>query len=240
VSPKNTLSPSFPFAAPRSTTRALRAWQQTALDAYRAKSPRVFLAVATPGAGKTTFALRVASELIAAGVVQAVTVVTPTEHSSTSGPRRPTRPGSRSTPPFRNGQGAASRDYTGVAVTYAGRGAPRAPPAADRGPPHPRHPRRDPPRRRRAELGRRRTRAFTPATRRLGLTGTPFRSDTSPIPFVTYAPMSDGITRSVADYVYGYGQAPRDRVVRASGSRRSPGGRGDETARQITPLRNSL
>jgi superfamily II DNA or RNA helicase len=122
VSPKNTLSPSFPFAAPRSTTRALRAWQQTALDAYRAKSPRDFLAVATPGAGKTTFALRVASELIAAGVVQAVTVVTPTEHSSTSGPRRPTRPGSRSTPPSATGRAPhpattpASRSPTQVAA----------------------------------------------------------------------------------------------------------------------------
>jgi superfamily II DNA or RNA helicase len=30
--------------------------------------------------------------------------------------------------------------------------------------------------------------AFEPATRRLALTGTPFRSDINPIPFVTYAP----------------------------------------------------
>ena len=30
--------------------------------------------------------------------------------------------------------------------------------------------------------------AFEPATRRLALTGTPFRSDVNPIPFVTYAP----------------------------------------------------
>ena len=38
--------------------------------------------------------------------------------------------------------------------------------------------------------------AFEPATRRLCLTGTPFRSDTSPIPFVTYAEGRDGIRRS--------------------------------------------
>ena len=53
------------------TAGALRAWQQEALDAYLARQgpgARDFLAVATPGAGKTTFALRVASELLAAGV----------------------------------------------------------------------------------------------------------------------------------------------------------------------------
>ncbi len=49
--------------------------------------------------------------------------------------------------------------------------------------------------------------AFDPAIRRLALTGTPFRSDTSPIPFVEYAEDSDGIRRSKADYTYGYGSA---------------------------------
>ena len=48
--------------------------------------------------------------------------------------------------------------------------------------------------------------AFEPATRRLALTGTPFRSDTSPIPFVTYARGRDGVRRSAADYTYGYGR----------------------------------
>src|ERR1044071_2574404 len=42
-----------------------------------------FLAVATPGAGKTTFALRIAAELLAHGTIEAVTVVTPTEHLKT-------------------------------------------------------------------------------------------------------------------------------------------------------------
>ncbi len=49
--------------------------------------------------------------------------------------------------------------------------------------------------------------AFEPATRRLGLTGTPFRSDANPIPFVTYLPDADGSLRSSSDYVYGYGPA---------------------------------
>ena len=41
--------------------------------------------------------------------------------------------------------------------------------------------------------------AFAPATRRLALTGTPFRTDVNPIPFVSYAPGADGVPRSVAD-----------------------------------------
>ena len=56
--------------------------------------------------------------------------------------------------------------------------------------------------------------AFEPATRRLALTGTPFRSDVNPIPFVTYAPGDDGVPRSVADFTYGYAHALADHVVR--------------------------
>ena len=56
--------------------------------------------------------------------------------------------------------------------------------------------------------------AFEPAHRRLALTGTPFRSDVNPIPFVTYAPGGDGVPRSVADYTYGYADALADHVVR--------------------------
>ena len=77
------LSPAFPLRAPWGTADALRAWQQEALDAYLARdgaAARDFLAVATPGAGKTTFALRVASELLERRLVEAVTVVAPTEH----------------------------------------------------------------------------------------------------------------------------------------------------------------
>jgi hypothetical protein len=56
--------------------------------------------------------------------------------------------------------------------------------------------------------------AFGPATRRLSLTGTPFRTDTAPIPFVTYAPDEKGIRTSLTDYSYGYGRALADGVVR--------------------------
>src|SRR5438045_6876974 len=56
--------------------------------------------------------------------------------------------------------------------------------------------------------------AFEPARRRLALTGTPFRSDATPIPFVSYVPDADGGRRSASDYVYGYGPALDDGVVR--------------------------
>jgi superfamily II DNA or RNA helicase len=46
------------------------------------------------------------------------------------------------------------------------------------------------------------------------MTGTPFRSDDNPIPFVTYAADGSGALRSVSDSCYGYGEALRDGVVR--------------------------
>ena len=50
------------------------------MERYLEEQPRDFLAVATPGAGKTTFALTLASWLLHHHVVQQVTVVAPTEH----------------------------------------------------------------------------------------------------------------------------------------------------------------
>ena len=62
------LPPAFPGRAPWGTAGKLRAWQAAALEQYLTTAPRDFLAVATPGAGKTTFALRIATELLQAGV----------------------------------------------------------------------------------------------------------------------------------------------------------------------------
>ena len=69
------------YAAP--DTQALRGWQRRALVRYLGAKPRDFLAVATPGAGKTAFALRIAGELLADGTVERITVVVPTEHLKT-------------------------------------------------------------------------------------------------------------------------------------------------------------
>jgi len=61
-------------------SRPLRGWQRRALVKYLAGQPRDFVAVATPGSGKTTFALRVAAELLSHRAVEQITVVLPTEH----------------------------------------------------------------------------------------------------------------------------------------------------------------
>src|SRR5262249_49913308 len=81
--------------------------------------------------------------------------------------------------------------------------------------------------------------AFEPAVRRLMLTGTPFRSDDNPIPFVTYERGADGLARSRADTVYGYAEALRDGVVRPviflaySGETRWRTSAGDELAARL-------
>ncbi|HVN10485.1 MAG TPA: DEAD/DEAH box helicase [Kineosporiaceae bacterium] len=234
------LPPAYPERAPWGTASKLRAWQQDALDAYLRSTPRDFLAVATPGAGKTTFALRVATELLERGTAQRVTVVCPTEHLKRQWADAAHRVGIRLDPSFRNSQGAHGRDFDGVAVTYA---QVATKPALHR-----------------ARTEARRTlviideihhggdalswgdavrEAFEPATRRLALTGTPFRSDTSPIPFVQYEPGPDGVRRSRADHSYGYGEALRDGVVRPviflsySGQMRWRTKAGDEVAARL-------
>ena len=198
-----------------SGSRPLRAWQRRALTRYLAARPRDFLAVATPGAGKTTFALRVASELLADRTIANVTIVAPTEHLKHQWADAAHRVGISIDPGFRNAAGATARGFSGVAVTYAGVAA------------HPAlHRNRTEARRTLVILdevhhagdsrswGEAVVESFAPATRRLSLTGTPFRSDVHPIPFITYAPGPDGVPRSVADHVYGYEQALRDNVVR--------------------------
>jgi len=209
------LSPAYPERAARGTADKLRAWQAEALDLYFEREPRDFLAAATPGAGKTTFALRLAVELIARRVVDRVTVVAPTEHLKRQWADAAHRVGLRLNPAFANGDAWDGRQFHGLAVTYAQVAV-------------------------RASLHREITEsartlvildevhhggdalswgdaireAFQPATRRLSLTGTPFRSDTAPIPFVTYAPDDKGIRTSQTDYSYGYGRALQDGVVR--------------------------
>lgn len=209
------LSPAFPERAAWGTAAKLRAWQQAALTAYLQADPRDFLAVATPGAGKTTYALRLATELLGRGTISAVTIVAPTEHLKTQWADAAAKVGLHIDPKFSNSSARHSSEYDGVALTYAQVAS-------------------------KPSLHRTRTEsaptlvildeihhggdalswgdaireAFEPATRRLALTGTPFRSDTSPIPFVTYAEDRDGIRRSSADYTYGYAEALRDGVVR--------------------------
>ena len=207
------LPPAFPARAPWGTAGKLRAWQQRALDRYFEKQPRDFLAVATPGAGKTTFALTLASYLLHNHLVQQLTVVAPTEHLKKQWAEAAARIGIHLDPAYSSGP--VSRDYHGVVVTYAGVG---VNPMLHRNRTEARktlvildeiHHAGDT-----HSWGEACFEAFEPATRRLALTGTPFRSDTNPIPFVGYEAGGDGIRKSVADYTYGYGHALADHVVR--------------------------
>ncbi|QEO10843.1 DEAD/DEAH box helicase [Protaetiibacter larvae] len=214
------LPPSFPERAAWGTAGKLRAWQEEALSAYfdptvNPASRRDFLVSATPGAGKTTFALRLASELLQRRLIDRITVVAPTEHLKVQWADAAHRAGIRLDPRFSNRHGRESRQFHGVVVTYAAVAV-------------------------RASLHRELTtsartlvildevhhagdtlswgdavhEAFAGAERRLSLTGTPFRSDTSPIPFVRYARDARGVRLSQTDYAYGYGRALRDGVVR--------------------------
>ena len=209
------LSPAYPERAARGTADRLRAWQAEALDEYFATEPRDFLAAATPGAGKTTFALRLAAELLARRTVDRVVVVAPTEHLKRQWADAAHRVGIRLDPAFRNAHRVVARSFHGVAVTYA---QVAAQPFVHRVLVE-----QDPTLVILDEVhhggdalswGDALREAYTGATRRLSLSGTPFRSDTSPIPFVTYVDDGDGVRVSRTDYQYGYGRALQDGVVR--------------------------
>jgi len=196
----NDLPPAYPDRAAWGTATKLRAWQSAAVEQYFASSPKDFLAVATPGAGKTTFALTVAAELLSRRLVDRITVVAPTEHLKTQWADAAARAGIPIDPTYAGRKGKTSKDYVGVAVTYAGVA---ANPLAHRI---------------RTERfktlvildevhhagdalswGEAVREAFEPAARRVALTGTPFRSDINPIPFVSYAPDDDGGPTSPTD-----------------------------------------
>lgn len=234
------LPPAYPDRAAWGTATKLRAWQQEALDDYLARSPRDYLTVATPGAGKTTFALRVAAELLERRVVNRIIVVAPTEHLKAQWADAASRAGMPIDPNYTGKKGRTSTDYVGFALTYAGVATnalayrvrterfntlvilDEVHHAGDA-----------------RSWGDAIREAFEPATRRLALTGTPFRSDANPIPFVTYAPGADGVPRSEADYTYGYARALADNVVRPvlfmaySGEMRWRTRAGDEVAARL-------
>lgn len=192
----------------------LRAWQRAALTKYLLHKPKDFLAVATPGAGKTTFALRVATELKSNRTVDRVIVVVPTEHLKVQWSAAAARVG-LSLDPFFTNSSAVNPAYDGVVVTYAQVAM---------------HPFKH-----RAVATAKRTlvildeihhggdakswgdgirEAYDDAEHRLALTGTPFRSDDSQIPFVRYEQDGEGHLVSRADHTYGYSDALRDGVVR--------------------------
>jgi superfamily II DNA or RNA helicase len=190
--------------------RSLRDWQQEAIEAVAAHSGSCFLASATPAAGKTTFGLRVAYDMISSGRVERVVVAAPTTHICRQWSADAARYGLDLEPNRPNAEGREPRDRHGVAVTYQTIAAgPRTHARASQRPTlliadEPHHMGDH------AAWGTRAREAFGGAVFRLLLSGTPFRSDSSPIPWVTYD--EDGV--SIADYSYGYARALLDGVCR--------------------------
>jgi superfamily II DNA or RNA helicase len=187
----------------------LRAWQRAALSLFEASSSSNFLAVATPGAGKTAFALTAARRALVSRAIRRVVVVVPTQHLKFQWAHAAERVDIHLDPEWNVGYGGLPPDAHGVVVTYQ---QVAVSPASLR------------PMVRQSlvildeihHAGDSRAwgdgirQAFDPAWRRLSLSGTPFRSDQRTIPFINY-------TGELAqpDFEYGYGDALKDgRVVR--------------------------
>jgi superfamily II DNA or RNA helicase len=208
-------------AAPREQTGPglprLRAWQRAALDSYRDQPRRRdFLVTATPGSGKTTFALALARVLIEERTVDRVIVVCPTDHLRTQWADAADAAGLPLDATLTNAVGPVRPDLRGYVTTYAQVAAKPALHAA-----------RTAAKRSLVILdevhhagdglswGDAVATAFELAGRRLCLTGTPFRTRPDErIPFVRYEADGEGGWRSEADFSYGYRDALRDRVVR--------------------------
>ena len=163
-----------------------------------------FLAVATPGAGKTTFALAAAVQDLVDNPGRRLVVVAPTQHLKVQWSRAATKFGLHLDPEWSARDGELPSDMHGIVTTYQqvstsfgtlaklSKGAfvilDEIHHAADD-----------------RSWGTAILDAFGGAARRLSLSGTPFRSDTSAIPFVDYH-----MEQARSDYEYGYGEALAD------------------------------
>jgi superfamily II DNA or RNA helicase len=209
---RHVLHDAGPLAALSTEQRAgslpLRTWQTQALAQLDSWREGPFLLSAAPGAGKTRPALELARKLLSQRVAQQVAVLCPTApltrqwasaaaalglqlQPDASGPRPP-------------------RDFHGVCVTYARIASdplawrkevsPQTLVIADEA----------------HHLGEELAwgtgfqAAFVAAPRRLLLSGTPFRSDATPIPGVRYD--EEGLARP--DFSYTYAQATADGICR--------------------------
>ncbi len=191
-------------------TIKLRDWQQRAFEQISNHSKPDFLAMATPGAGKTRVALRIAHDLLHRKTAARVVVICPTNHLRQQWAHAAHEAGIRLDPYLSNDQAKESRDYHGCVVTYQQvclspkvyRGTCRQSPTlaifdelhhAGDG----------------KDWGEALREAFGHAVRRLALSGTPFRTDNNPIPFVTYEN-----EQSAPDFSYGYREALAEKVCR--------------------------
>lgn len=183
----------------------LRRWQRAALESFQARAGGDFLAVATPGAGKTTFALAAARQHLGEHPSRRLLVVAPTQHLKTQWADAAEVLDLHLEPSWSAADGRLPADVHGMVTTYqqvASSAAALGPLARDAfvvlDEAH--------------HSGEERAwgdsvrAAFGGSAVRLSLSGTPFRSDTRAIPFVRYD--EDGLAQ--ADVEYGYGDALSD------------------------------
>jgi superfamily II DNA or RNA helicase len=198
----------MPDSLTRSSSTSLRAWQHRALDRLGDWNEGPFLISAAPGAGKTRPALELARDLLARKLMRRVVVLCPTTPLTRQWAAAAALLGVQLQP---DAQGPnPPRDFHGVAVTYArvasDPGGWAAKVSADTlvvvDEAH--HLGED------LAWGAAFMRAFASAPRWLLLSGTPFRSDSTPIPGVRYD--NEGLV--VPDVSYTYSEAVADGVCR--------------------------
>src|SRR5690554_747535 len=105
------------MAGPMSRSLRLRKWQKEALDLLAERDPRDFLAVATPGAGKTTFALAASLQHLAAHPDHRLVVVAPTSHLKHQWTHAASRFGLQLDPQWVSASGRLPADMHGIVVT---------------------------------------------------------------------------------------------------------------------------
>jgi superfamily II DNA or RNA helicase len=192
----------------RESATSLRAWQRDALERLDGWHDGPFLVSAAPGSGKTRPALELAARLLGRGEANGVVVLCPTTPLTRQWAATAAALGVQLQPDA--GGPRPPKDFHGVAVTYArvasdpgawtGKVGPDTLVIVDEA----------------HHLGEELAwgtsfqQAFGAARRRLLLSGTPFRSDATPIPGVSYD--AEGV--AVADVSYTYAQAVADGICR--------------------------
>lgn len=190
----------------------LRPWQQEAFGAYRdciLRGENTLLIEATPGAGKTTAALVLAMHQLRKRGASRIGIVVPTAHLKVQWARAAANMDLHLDSSFSNGKGILSGDFDGFVVTYQQvaqkpglfrRLTPNACIILDEV-----HHAGDG-----LSWGDGLRAAFHEARFIICLSGTPFRSDNSPIPFVSYDDHGFGLP----DYSYSYSRAVEEGVCR--------------------------
>lgn len=187
----------------------MRRWQRDAFDTWCEARPKDALVVATPGAGKTRFAARLAHAALSESHTRRVLIVVPREHLKAQTAVALAQAGIRVDHRFENAHGTLAADVHGAVLTYQQLAA--APAVYRRLTNVPTlvvldeiHHAGEA-----ASWGDALKDAFGAATHRVSLSGTPFRSDGSAIPFVRYVR-----GECVPDFSYDYADALRDGVCR--------------------------